>query len=336
MDRPAESGGGGATGMASGFSVVEGIPAHPAGERDRALMLKPAFKRGIGSLRKFGYTFDILIFPDQLGYTRDFVASFPDQPFIIDHIAKPYIRDRFITEEWKDVIRAVAAFPNVSCKIGGMVTEADWKHWKPDYFRPYLDTVVEAFGLGRIVFGSTGRFVLWRRSMRRWLGSLRIILQAFPRRSGRRFWRNAARFYSLQGARINLIHAYGFKITREGDLWGGKGDWGGIVRVLAKEGAIPYIIGRNVVDNLAAVAAGCIPGGKHSRWRREPDGAGGLCFCGGCGDGSMRADRRAGEQCGVNDGVGSEKGSAPRLAQSPLNGTPGAFSLPAGTASCLR
>jgi L-fuconolactonase len=123
------------------------------GERDRALMLKPAFKRGIGSLRKFGFTFDILIFPDQLGYTREFVASFPDQPFIIDHIAKPYIRDRFITEEWKDAMRAVAAFPNVSCKISGMVTEADWKHWKPEHFKPYLDTVVEAFGAGRVVFG---------------------------------------------------------------------------------------------------------------------------------------------------------------------------------------
>jgi L-fuconolactonase len=123
-------------------------------ERDRASMLKPAFKRGIGSLLKFGYTFDILIFPDQLGYTREFVASFPDQPFIIDHIAKPYIKDRFITEEWKDAMRAVAAFPNVSCKISGMVTEADWKHWKSGHFRPYLDTVVEAFGPGRIVFGS--------------------------------------------------------------------------------------------------------------------------------------------------------------------------------------
>lgn len=124
------------------------------GERDRALMLKPAFKRGIGLLGKFGYTYDILIFPDQLGYTREFVASFPDQPFVIDHIAKPHIKDHYITEEWKDAIRAVAAFPNVWCKISGMVTEADWKYWKPEHFKPYLDTVVEAFGPGRIMFGS--------------------------------------------------------------------------------------------------------------------------------------------------------------------------------------
>jgi L-fuconolactonase len=124
------------------------------GETDRALMLRPSFKRGIGMLASRGYTFDILIFPDQLGYTREFVAAFPDQPFVIDHIAKPHIKDRFITEEWKAAIRAVAAFDNVWCKISGMVTEADWAHWKPEHFRVYLDTVVEAFGMGRILFGS--------------------------------------------------------------------------------------------------------------------------------------------------------------------------------------
>ena len=136
------------------FPKLKGFRHILQGERDRALMLKPAFKRGIGSLGRYGYTFDILIFPDQLGYTREFVASFPDQPFIIDHIAKPYIKDRYITEEWKDAIRAVAAYPNVWCKISGMVTEADWKNWKPEHFKPYLDTVVEAFGPRRIVFGS--------------------------------------------------------------------------------------------------------------------------------------------------------------------------------------
>jgi L-fuconolactonase len=124
------------------------------GEADRALMLRPSFKRGIGMLASRGYTFDILIFPDQLGYTREFVAAFPNQPFVIDHIAKPHIKDRFITEEWKVAIRAVASYDNVWCKISGMVTEADWANWKPEHFRVYLDTVVEAFGTGRILFGS--------------------------------------------------------------------------------------------------------------------------------------------------------------------------------------
>jgi L-fuconolactonase len=133
---------------------MKGVRHILQGERDRALMLKPAFKRGIGLLGKFGYTYDILIYPDQLGYASEFVAAFPDQPFIIDHIAKPHIKDRYITEEWKDAIRAVAAYGNTWCKISGMVTEADWKHWKPEHFEPYLDTVLEAFGPARVLYGS--------------------------------------------------------------------------------------------------------------------------------------------------------------------------------------
>jgi L-fuconolactonase len=123
-------------------------------EHDRALMLKPSFKRGITHLERFGYTYDILIYPDQLGYTREFVGSFPNQPFVLDHIAKPHIKDRYITEEWKNAIRAVAAHENLYCKISGMVTEADWVHWKPEHFRVYLDTIVEAFGTNRIMYGS--------------------------------------------------------------------------------------------------------------------------------------------------------------------------------------
>jgi L-fuconolactonase len=168
------------------------------GERDRALMLKPAFKRGIGLLKKFGYTFDILIFPDQLGYTQEFVAAFPDQPFIVDHIAKPYIKDRYITEEWKDAMRAVAAFPNVLCKISGMVTEADWKHWKPEHFKPYLDTVVEAFGPRRIVYGSDWPVCL---VAARYEQVLSIVEDYFAAFSGDEraafFGGNAERFYGL-------------------------------------------------------------------------------------------------------------------------------------------
>ena len=123
-------------------------------EHDRALMLNPNFKRGIAALATHGYTYDVLIYPDQLGYTREFVSAFPDQPFVIDHIAKPHIKDRYITEEWRNAIRAVAAHDNVYCKISGMVTEADWQHWKPEHLRVYIETVVESFGTNRILFGS--------------------------------------------------------------------------------------------------------------------------------------------------------------------------------------
>jgi len=136
------------------FPKMKGFRHVLQGENDRALMLNPHFKRGIGALASYGYTYDILIYPDQLGYSRELVAAFPDQPFVIDHIAKPHIKDRYITEEWRSAIHAVAAYPNVFCKISGMVTEADWHHWKPEHLRVYIDTVVEAFGTARILYGS--------------------------------------------------------------------------------------------------------------------------------------------------------------------------------------
>jgi L-fuconolactonase len=168
------------------------------GERDRALMLKPAFKNGIGLLRKFGFTYDILIFPDQLGYTREFVAAFPDQLFVIDHMAKPHIKDRMITDEWKDAIRAVAAYQNVYCKISGMVTEADWKNWKPEHFKPYLDTVVEAFGTDRVLFGSDWPVCLVAASYQQTLQIVSDYFSSFSKDEQAAFFGgNAIKFYNL-------------------------------------------------------------------------------------------------------------------------------------------
>jgi len=168
------------------------------GERDRALMLKPAFKNGIGLLRKFGFTYDILIFPDQLGYTREFVAAFPDQLFVVDHMAKPHIKDRMITDEWKDAIRAVGAHKNVYCKISGMVTEADWKNWKPEHFRPYLDTVVEAFGMDRVLFGSDWPVCLVAASYQQTLQIVSDYFSSFSKDEQAAFFGgNAIKFYNL-------------------------------------------------------------------------------------------------------------------------------------------
>jgi L-fuconolactonase len=81
------------------------------------------------------------------------VEHFPEQPFVLDHIAKPLIRDGVLSP-WDDQIRQLAAFPNVMCKLSGMITEADHQHWKPEDFRRYLDVVVEAFGPQRLMWGS--------------------------------------------------------------------------------------------------------------------------------------------------------------------------------------
>jgi L-fuconolactonase len=168
------------------------------GEHDRALMLKPSFKRGIAQLQQYGYTYDILIYPDQLGYTRDLVAAFPNQPFVLDHIAKPHIKDRYITEEWKAAIRAVAEYPNLYCKISGMVTEADWHHWKPEHFRVYLDTIVEAFGVNRIMYGSDWPVCLVAASYAQVLQIVQDYFSPFSETDKTAFFGgNAIKFYKL-------------------------------------------------------------------------------------------------------------------------------------------
>jgi len=97
--------------------------------------------------------YDILIFPDQLGYTYQFVKTFGGHRFVVDHIAKPDIKNKGI-EKWANGIKAIGKHENVWCKVSGMVTEADWQNWTEDDFKPYLDTVFEAFGTNRVMFGS--------------------------------------------------------------------------------------------------------------------------------------------------------------------------------------
>lgn len=122
-------------------------------EPDDRFLLRTAFLRGVQLLQKFGLTYDILIYPKQLPAAIEFVRQFPEQPLVLDHIAKPLIRDGILSP-WDQQIRQLATFPNVMCKLSGMVTEADHQHWKPDDFRLYLDVVTEAFTPQRLMWGS--------------------------------------------------------------------------------------------------------------------------------------------------------------------------------------
>ncbi len=122
-------------------------------ESDDNFMLRPAFQQGIGQLRQFNLAYDILIFPKQLPAAIQLAANFPEQRFVLDHIAKPFIRDGTLSP-WREQIRELAKAPNVWCKISGMVTEAKWDGWKADDFRPYLDVVFAAFGADRLMFGT--------------------------------------------------------------------------------------------------------------------------------------------------------------------------------------
>jgi L-fuconolactonase len=134
------------------FPVVKGFRHVLQGE-EPSFMLQSSFLNGIAALKTYGFTYDILIFPQHLAAATELVKKFPDQSFVIDHIAKPFIKDGLLNE-WKKGMQSIAQFPNVSCKISGMVTEADWKNWKQQDFTPYLDTVVDAFGTNRLMFGS--------------------------------------------------------------------------------------------------------------------------------------------------------------------------------------
>lgn len=123
------------------------------GEPDDKFMLREDFLRGISLLERYNLTYDILIYPKHLPYATELVKMFPHQKFVLDHLAKPYIKDNVI-EPWKSDIEALAANQNVYCKISGMVTEADWTNWKPETFYPYIDTVTGAFGYDRVMVGS--------------------------------------------------------------------------------------------------------------------------------------------------------------------------------------
>jgi len=122
-------------------------------EPDDHFLAREDFVKGIAHLRQFGFTYDILIYPRQLPAASDLVARLPWQRFVIDHLAKPEIKAKSLSP-WATHIRRIAKSPNVYCKLSGLVTEADWQHWKPEDFKPYLDVVFEAFGTERLMFGS--------------------------------------------------------------------------------------------------------------------------------------------------------------------------------------
>lgn len=167
------------------------------GEKQRDFMLRPAFMRGVGELQRYGYTYDILVFPDQLPFVKKFVTTFPDQPFVVDHLAKPYIRNGEI-DAWRKDMRDIATCPNVHCKISGMVTEADWVMWKEPELTPYIDAVVEAFGVQRLMFGSDWPVCLVAAEYAQVVNIVKNHFASFSKSEQELiFGTNAVRFYKL-------------------------------------------------------------------------------------------------------------------------------------------
>jgi L-fucono-1,5-lactonase len=122
-------------------------------EADDRFLLKPAFCRGIALLGELDLAYDILIYPKHLAVAAEFVGRFKRQRFVIDHLAKPEIRSSEI-REWEKGLRRLAEFPQVFCKLSGLITEADWRRWTPQQLRPYLDVAFDCFGPQRLMAGS--------------------------------------------------------------------------------------------------------------------------------------------------------------------------------------
>jgi L-fuconolactonase len=122
-------------------------------EPNDRFMLQPDFLAGLEVLADHQITYDILIFPKHLPVACQVVERFPNQAFVLDHIGKPFIKDGTL-EPWATDLKRLARYPNVTCKVSGMVTEADWQLWRPADLWPYMDIVFEAFGPERIIFGS--------------------------------------------------------------------------------------------------------------------------------------------------------------------------------------
>ncbi len=182
----------------SEHAKIKGFRHLVQGESDHNFLLRDDFLRGISFLETYDFVYDILIFPHQLGATLEFVKRFPNQKFVIDHIAKPYIKDGYF-DGWSVLMREIAKQDNVYCKLSGMVTEADFNDWTPEQIYPYMNLVLEAFGPNRIMFGSdwpvclvAGEYGQVKQLVTNFISSLSLIEQS------KIMGMNAIEFYNLK------------------------------------------------------------------------------------------------------------------------------------------
>jgi L-fuconolactonase len=176
---------------------VKGFRHIVQGESDPNFLLGEDFCRGISYLAPLNFTYDILVYHTQLAQVEPFVKKFPGQSFIIDHIAKPAIAKQDI-HEWKKNICAIAKHENVYCKLSGMVTEADYKNWTYDQIAPYIDVVLECFGVSRLIYGSDWPVCLVAASYEEQFGVVQKAIEKLsPTEKKKILGENAIRFYHL-------------------------------------------------------------------------------------------------------------------------------------------
>ena len=178
-------------------TVIKGFRHIVEGEADPDFLIRPAVLNGLKALADYGYTYDLLIRPRHYVATLDCVQQNPNLQFVLDHIAKPPIKSKAF-DEWATFIDALAALPNVVCKVSGLATEADWEGWKLDDFKQYLEHIFARFGKERIMYGSDWPVCLLAASYEESIAIVEDKLGQFTAAEKNAFWaENAIRVYNL-------------------------------------------------------------------------------------------------------------------------------------------
>ena len=180
----------------SQYHIIKGY-RHIAQGEPAGFLLSDQFLKGIAALQSYSYTYDVLVYHHQLKDAVEFVSKFPDQRFVIDHCAKPDIRNKKI-DDWKALMNEIAQNQNVYCKLSGLLTEAKIKEWSAGDFYPYLDAVFNAFGTDRLMFGSDWPVMLVSGIYVQWKSLIEKYMENFPQEEKDKvFGLNAMRFYNL-------------------------------------------------------------------------------------------------------------------------------------------
>ena len=178
-------------------SLVKGIRRLIQGE-SVDFCIQPNFIDGVKTLSRHRLSFDLCIYHPQLANAIRLVEQCPDVQFILDHIGKPDIKNQLF-EPWKQEIKVLADFPNVHCKISGVVTEADHENWSLDNIQPYIDHVIACFGFDRVIYGSDWPVSTLATDYKRWVETLQEVVSGCSSEELRKlFHDNAIRFYKLK------------------------------------------------------------------------------------------------------------------------------------------
>lgn len=177
--------------------LVKGVRRLLQGERDASFCLTPGFVEGIELLSEYGFTFDVCIRPEQLPAVTELACRIPGVTFVLDHFGKPNVRDG-ISGPWAAGLKALAALPNVVCKISGLTTEADWQNWQPAGLKYYFEHTLECFGFDRVMFGSDWPVATLATSYERWVETVwTTVTSASDDDRLKLFQTNAERIYHV-------------------------------------------------------------------------------------------------------------------------------------------